>query len=182
MIRIMIGLLFAGSAFLGWRAMQQQEVIDRYEAAIAEGGQAEQLAQNILKRAYLYSAYKERSAKEGVKGDGADQVNSYIFEIAARRQVLWGNPKIEKPGESRPLAGYKDVTYNVRPAEKNTWFDRNRIANFFYLLESESRKLRITGIDLKAAQKNLKPHEIPEDRWIVDLKVTMRERDDRARR
>ena len=73
MIRIMIGLLRAGSVFLGWRAMQQQEVIDRYEAAVAEGGQVEQLAQNILKRAYLYSAYKERSAKEGVKGDGGVQ-------------------------------------------------------------------------------------------------------------
>ena len=182
MIRIMIGLLLAGSVFLGWRALQQQEVIDRYEAAVAEGGQVAQLAQNILKRAYLYSAYKERSAKEGVKGDGADQVNSYVFEIAARRQVLWGNPKIEKPTTSTNLQGYKDTVYGIRPAENNTWFDRNRIANFFYLLESESRKLRITSVDLRAAQKNLKPHEIPEDRWLVDLKVTMRERDERGRR
>ena len=178
MIRIMIGLLLAGSVFLGWRAMQQQETIDRYEAAVAEGGAAEQLAQNILKRAYSYTQYKERSAKEGVKGDGADQVNSYVFEIAARREVLWGNPKIEKPSEQKPLSGYTDLIYAIKPAESNAWFDRNRIANFFYLLESESRKLRITNILLRAAQKNLKPHEIPEDRWYVDLKVTMRERNE----
>lgn len=176
MIRIMIGLLLAGSVFLGWRAMQQQETIDRYEAAVSEGGAAEQLAQRILRSAYSYTQYKERSAKEGVKGDGADQVNSYIFELAARSKVLWGNPKIEKPSEQRSLPGYTDLVYAIKPAESNAWFDRPRIANFFYLLEAESRKLRITHILLRAAQKNLKPHEIPEDRWYVDLKVTMRER------
>jgi hypothetical protein len=103
MIRIMIGLLLAGSAFLGWQATQQRETIARYEAAVAEGGAAEKLAQRILRSAFSYTQYKERSAKEGVKGDGADQVNSYIFAIAANPKVLWGNPKIEKPRDSSPL-------------------------------------------------------------------------------
>ncbi len=176
MIRIMIGLLLAGSAFLGWQAMQQRETIARYEAAVAEGGDAERLAQRILRSAFSYTQYKERSAKEGVKGDGADQVNSYIFAVAADPNVLWGNPKIEKPRETSPLSGYTDLVYKIRPAENNAWFDRARIANFFYLLESRSRKLRITNIDLRTADKKVKPHEIPEDRWFVELSVTMRER------
>ena len=176
MIRIMIGLLLAGSAFLGWQATQQRETIARYEAAVAEGGAAEKLAQRILRSAFSYTQYKERSAKEGVKGDGADQVNSYIFAIAANPKVLWGNPKIEKPRDSSPLPGYTDLTYKITPAEKDAWFDRARIANFFYLLESRSRKLRITSIDLRTAEKKVKPHEVPEDRWAVDLSVTMRER------
>ncbi len=176
MIRIMIGLLLAGSAFLGWQAMQQRETIARYEAAVSEGGEAEQIAQRILRNAYSYTQYKERSEKEGVKGDGADQVNSYIFAIAADPDVLWGNPKIEKPREQERLKGYTDHIYSIKPAESNAWFDRARIANFFFLLEKKSRKLRITSILLRAAQKNLDAHEIPEDRWYVDLKVTMRER------
>ena len=172
----MIVLLLAGSAFLGWRAMQQQKTIDRYEAAMAPDGEVEQLAQRILKRAHTYSQYKERSAKEGVKGDGADRVNSYIFEIAARRNVIWGNPKIGKPRESRPLTGFTDSVYSITPAEKNASAGRNQIANFFFLLEDESRKLKITNIDLRLATKNVKPHEIPPDLWAVDLSVTMRER------
>jgi hypothetical protein len=176
MIRIMIGLLLAGSVFLGWQAMQQRETIALYESAVSEGGEAEQVAQRILRSAYSYTQYKERSAKEGVKGDGADQVNSYIFGVAADPNVLWGNPRIEKPREVERMKGYTDLIYTIKPAEKDAWFDRARIANFFFLLEKNSRKLRITNIDLRAAQKNLKPHEIPEDRWYVDLKVTMRER------
>lgn len=176
MIRIMIGLLLAGSAFLGWQATQQRATIARYEAAVSEGGEAEQLSQRILRSAYSYTQYKERSAKEGVKGDGADQVNSYVFGLAADPNVLWGNPKIEKPREQERLKGYTDYTYAIKPAEKDAWFDRNRIANFFFLLEKNSRKLRITSIDLRTAQKNLATHEIPEDRWYVDLSVTMRER------
>ena len=64
MIRIMIGLLLAGSAFLGWQATQQRETIARYEAAVAEGGAAEKLAQRILRSAFSYTQYKERSAKD----------------------------------------------------------------------------------------------------------------------
>lgn len=176
MVRIMIILLLAGSGYLGWSAMEQQKTIDRYEAALEPDGQVERLARSILTRAHNYTRDKERSAKEGLKGDGADSVNTYVFEIAARNQVQWGNPKISKPRSAENMQGYEDSIYKITPAEKSAEFDRNRIANFFYLLEAESRKLRISNIDLRLAEKNIKPHDIPNDRWSVDVTVVMRER------
>jgi len=176
MVRIMIILLLAGSAFLGWRAMQQQTVIDRYEAAIAEGGDVERRAKSILENAHRYTALKERSAKEGMKGRGTNSVSSYVREIAQRRNVLWGAIKIGRPQERTQLAGYDDMIYKITPQEKNAYFDRSRIANFLYLLEQESRKLRVTNIDVRLSEKSIKPHEIPQDQWVVDVTVTTRER------
>ncbi len=36
--------------------------------------------------------------------------------------------------------------------------------------------LKVTNIDLRLAEKNVKPSEIPKDDWVVDVTVTMRER------
>lgn len=177
MVRIMIVLLLAGSAVLGWLGYQQQKVIDRYEAAVQEGGEVETLAEDILKRGFQYTAYKERSAKEGVKGNGADSVQTYVYEIARRRAVLWGNPTISKPRTTGNLKGYSDTNYAVSSKEKGVAFERAQIANFFYLIEQESRKMRVTSLDVRCASTKTKPHEIPEDRWTADFTLCVRERD-----
>ncbi|MEM6671654.1 MAG: hypothetical protein AAF726_02350 [Planctomycetota bacterium] len=172
----MIGLLLAGSLVLGWQAMKQQRVIDEYEAALRPGGEVEKLAEGILKRAYQYTEYKERSANEGVKGDRADSVSTYVFELAARPRVQWGNLDIAKPRTTPAIDGFEDTNYRITPKDKNAQFERAKIANFLYLLEEESRKLKITEIDLRIADRKVKDHEVPADRWSVDLTVTVRDR------
>ena len=181
MVRIMIVLLLAGSAVLGYLVLEQRKVLGRFDAALARGGDVERLSEEVLQRGYQYSQYKERSAREGVKGSGDDSVATYVYEIAARNAVLWGNPNITKPRSSTQLTGYTDTTYSIDPKEKDAWFDRARIANFFFLLESESRRMRITNIDLRPAQRNVAPHEVPEDRWTVDFQLTLRDRKESRR-
>ena len=175
MVRIMIALLLVGSAVLGYLVMGQRKVIDELSAALEPGGEIESLAEDILGYSHLYTAYKERSAREGVKDNDEKGVQTYVREIALRPRVLWGNVRIPNPTERQRVQGYNDRAYRLTPQEKGASFDRNRIANFLYLLEYESRKLRVTNIDLKVAER-IDKHEVPKDRWAVDVTVTMRER------
>ncbi|MEM9379008.1 MAG: hypothetical protein AAGB93_03585 [Planctomycetota bacterium] len=171
----MIALLLVGSAVLGYLIMGQKKVIDELSAALEPGGEIESLAEDILGYSHLYTAYKERSAREGVKDNDEKGVQTYVREIAQRPRVMWGNVRIPNPTERQRLQGYNDRAYRLTPQEKGMAFDRPRIANFMYLLEFESRKLRVTNIDLKVAER-VDKHEVPEDKWAVDLTVTMRER------
>ena len=179
MVRIMIVALLIGSAFLGWRAWEQHGEITRYEEALAPGGFVEKTVENIQRKAYQYTQYKERSATEGVKGSG-DQgsIAEYVRRHAQGSKVQWGGVKVGKAKEkvvSLDGKSYKDTSFKVTAQEKDETYDRHRIANFFYLLEKESRKLKITDISLSTAGKTLS-HEIPNDAYKVEFTLTTRER------
>lgn len=182
MVRIMIVALLLGSIFLGWRAWNQNAEIKRYEEALAPGGLVEDTVEDIQRMAYQYTQYKERSATEGVKGSADESsIAEYLRGHAQGSKVQWGGVKIgAAKGRTTTVKKkqYKDTTYKVTPQEKDQTYDRHRIANYFYLVEKESRKLKITDIDIKVAGKTL-PHEIPNDAYDVDYSVTTRERMDK---
>ncbi len=185
MVRIMIIALLIGSAFLGWRAWEQQSEINYYEDALKPNGLVEKTVESIQSRAYMYTQYKERSVNEGVKGAGdEDSISVYVRKHAQGDKVRWGGVKVGKAKESIVTVGkksYKDTSYKMTPQEKDQTYDRHRIANLFYLLEKESRKVRVTDIDIKVAGKTL-PHEIPSDAYDVDFTLTVRERSESKRR
>ncbi|MEM8709537.1 MAG: hypothetical protein AAGG01_01180, partial [Planctomycetota bacterium] len=76
---------------------------------------------------------------------------------------------------------YIDTSYRVEPQEKDQTFDRKRIANFFHLLERDSRKVKITEIDLRVDGK-VDAHAIPNDRYDVEFTLTVRGRDEKKKR
>lgn len=185
MVRIMIVALLIGSAFLGWRAWEQHGEIKRYEEALKPNGFVEKTVESIQSRAYQYTQYKERSAAEGVKGSGdVDSISGFVRKHAQGANVQWGGVKVGKAKEKISTVNkksYKDTSYKVTPQEKDQTYDRHRIANLFYLLESKSRKLKITDIDISVAGKTL-AHEIPADAYDVDFTLTVRERADKKSR
>lgn len=185
MVRIMIVALLIGSAFLGWRAWEQQGEINRYEEALKPNGLVEKTVERIQRKAYQYTQYKERSATEGVKGAGDEgSIAEYVRGHAQGAKVQWGGVKIGKAKEKIASIGkksYKDTSYKVTAQEKDQTYDRHRIANLFYLLEKESRKVKITDINLSTAGKTLS-HEIPNDAYDVDFTLTVRERAESKRR
>ncbi|MFT6109837.1 MAG: hypothetical protein ACJA2W_002760 [Planctomycetota bacterium] len=179
MVRIMIVALLLGSAFLGWRAWEQHGEINRYEAALAPKGLVEKTVERIQKKAFIYTQYKERSANEGIKG-GSDtgSIAKYIREHAQDSRVLWGGVSIGAAKEKGATVGkknYTDTSYKITPQEKDQSHNRQRIANFFYLLEKDSRKLKITDLEFRSAGKS-KPEEVPNDLYDVELTLTVRER------
>lgn len=185
MVRIMIAVLLIGSCVLAWLDWQQYQEIQELEAALEPGGRVEQTVEDIQRNAFTYTQYKERAASEGVKGSGDEaSIAKYVRGFAQSNDVLWGGVSIG-PGKPRPSKvgkkTYIDTTYRIEPQEKGQTFDRRRIANFFHLLERDSRKVKITEIDLRADGK-VDAHEIPNDRYDVEFALTVRGRDEKKRR
>lgn len=184
MVRMMIVLLVLGSGFLGWRALQQQARIDELDAALARGGDVERLVQKIQERAYTYTQYQNRKLEEGVKGEvNEGSMAVFVRKWAQDKDVLWGNVTVNKADDDAVTINnknYRDTSYRVDPRDKNQWFDRNRIANFMYILESKSRKVKVTELNIELAEK-ADEHEVPQDKWEVDFKLTVRERDEKRR-
>ncbi len=179
MVRIMIVALLIGSAVLGWLVWEQKAEIQRYEDALLPNGQIEKAVERIQKKAFLYTQYKERSQTEGIKGGEIDQsIAQYVRRIAQSPQVLWGGVSIGKPSHKTVKIGkkqYEDTTYKIESQERGQAFDRGRIANNFFLLEKDSRKMKVTALTIKAIGKT-KPHEIPQDKYDVTFSVTVRDR------
>lgn len=184
MVRVMIVLLLAGSAVLGWIAYKQFQEIDRYEAALAEGGEVEETIRSIQEKAFKYSSLKEREESEGMKGAAKDQteVALYLRAKAQDQFVNWGNINVGKPDEHMNRDGYQDIVYRVEHSDKDAAVSRNHIANMFYLIERDLRRMKVTSVDIEPAEKSA-PHEVPEDRWKVkNFNVTIRERAEKQRR
>ncbi|QDV05086.1 hypothetical protein Poly30_05810 [Planctomycetes bacterium Poly30] len=185
MVRIMIVVLLIGSIVLGWMDWQQYQEIQRYEDALKPNGEIEKTVERIQMKAFKYTQYKERSATEGVKGAGdSGSIATYVRERAQDGRVLWGGVQVGAAKEKAATVGkktYMDTSYKVTPQEKDQSFDRHRIANFFYLLEKDSRKLKITDLDIKTAGKAARPEEIPRDAYDVEFTLTIRERKDSKR-
>ena len=55
MVRVMIVLLLAGSAVLGWIAYKQTQEIERYETALVEGGEVDETIRSIQEKAFKYN-------------------------------------------------------------------------------------------------------------------------------
>ncbi len=179
MVRVMIVLLLLGSGVLGWIAFQQQKEIERLDSALAKGGDVEKLVQRIQMRAHQYTQYNSRKKDEGVQGTANESsIAVYVRKWAQDPNVLWGNLTINKASDSTvDVDGkrYSDTNYRIQTRDKNAWFDRNRIANFMYILESKSRKVKVTELNITAAEK-ADDHEVPQDKWDVDFMLTVRER------
>jgi hypothetical protein len=64
-------------------------------------------------------------------------------------------------------------------AAPNVSFQRSQIANLLYKLEADSGRVVVTDVEIDKADKRLKPHEIPEDRWMFEATLTSRQATDK---
>ena len=112
--------------------------------------------------------------QEGLSGQS--DPSSYIRVIASDENVLLGNVNIGKPTSSQPVPGIEDKSYSLRPQDKDATFKRLNIANFLFLLEKNSRRMKVTSIRITPEEKSLKPHEISNDLWKWEAEVTSRQK------
>jgi len=179
----MIVLLLLGSGVVGWLVWERHQEIQAYEAAMAEGGEVEQLMVKVVERARQYTNDKKREAAEGIKGslDDEESVPSYIRQTAQDSYVRWGAVTIGKPKSRDYVPNFDDIVYSVKQSDKDDTVTRGKIANLFYKLETQSRKLKVTDITLRLSD-NVKDEEVPLDAYNVDFDVTIRKPEPKKKR
>ena len=168
---ILLSLLGSiGLGFFGFRLRQKR-------IALQESLEVDVplLAVDLLKLSREYSTLSKEASREGLIGQADPQ--SYITEISARREVELGQIDIGTPRPTTPAKGVIDRKFVIRPSVRDRAEMRLRIANFCYMLERDSRRVKVTRIHLDPEQKNLKPHEVSNDQWRWEIDVTSRQKD-----
>ena len=136
-------------------------------------------AQNIQVLSMRHSKLDADVALEGLRGQ--DNPDTYIRRLATHQKVALGGVRINAMAERSPRKGVVDRKYSITPQEaKKTGrgavgFDRARIANYLWLLEQQSRRVRVTNIRLDPVQKT-EPWIPTEDQWDWDIEVTSRQK------
>lgn len=183
MVRVMILLLLAGSAWLGWNYTQQEKTLEAYEAAIVPDGPIDQTIRATQVAAYKYRALQDLAANGGAKIDNSTEASvfSKIQAIAQIPQISFGGMTVSKPSAKTHREGYLDSVYHVEHRDSKEAVKRDRLANFFYKLERSHRSMKVTSIDLSLAKK-AKPTEIPVDEWDVEFDVIVREEKKKGKR
>ena len=79
----------------------------------------------------------------------------------------------------RPNVGrnFTDHTHTITPLDPKRDFGRVQLANFFYKLESDSSRVKVTDIDIRNMEdRGLDDAAIPPDRWTFKATITTREK------
>ena len=118
-------------------------------------------------------AAQQRPMRNPPDGEPSTDRGDVGIGIAADDELVGiGQVKID-PTTRSPGKDIEDKIYKIRPANKNQRYDRKRVGNFLYKLEAESRRVKVTSLDLRPAD-NLKPGEIGDDRWTFEASITSR--------
>lgn len=171
MVRIMIVLLVLGSGFLGWTAFKQQQRIEFLRTALAPDGLVPKTVASIQQNAETYAIYKDRSASDQLK----DQDPAvYIQGLAGHPNINIGRVDV-KFSETEAGRGITQRNYPIEPSDAKATFDRRNLANFLYKLEEDSRRVKVTSVELTPATK-MEEGARPQDLWRMKATISMRER------
>ncbi len=132
-------------------------------------------AQDIQVQSRRYSALYDEAEREGLKGQEDPQ--TYFRSLAAHSKVVLGGINIDKLPTNSPSKGVIDIKYKIEPQSAERRFDRKNIANFMWLIEEQSRRVRVTSVHMKR-EGNFKPFEIGPDRWEWRIEVTSRQKEE----
>ncbi len=165
--RAVILFCLLGSMVLGWLVFQRSRRLGEVEDELAR---VENLLREIQIDAYRLNDLQQLYAKQKFKGQ--DSAETYIRDIAADDLTKIGQVDIV-PRRQVPTAEFEDQIYTIKPMEKTQDFSRSMIGNFFFKLESDSGRLKVTSIHLEPSEK-LKAGEIGKDRWTFEAAVTSR--------
>lgn len=171
--RFLILTMLLSSIPLGWFAWEQHTRILGLRTALEQQGSAENLAGSIQALSRQHSSLVRAVDAEGMRGQSNPR--SYINSMAFKDKIDIGQVKID-PSENEVMKGVIDKSFRVRPVNKDASFGRTKLGNFFYSLESESRRVKVTEIKIEAEDRKLKPHEKPNDKWTFECKVTSRQK------
>ena len=163
-------VLSLGLAYNGWRLHTQ-----RVELEAALESDVPNMARETQVLSRRYSKLYDEAEMEGLKGQSDPE--SYLRALAIDPKVKLGGTDITKPQAQRPSKGVIDIKYRIVPQERDRGTDRRNLANYMWLIEERSRRVRVTQFSM-TREGNLKPWEYGNDRWKWDLEVTSRQKED----
>ena len=173
--RFIILACLVGSGPLAWRAWGQYEHNQFLASTLERGGEVESLVRRIQSNARLYSKLKLEQRDESLFGGEQADVHSYIRRQATDDNIDLG--QVDITPRSIPSRIFTDHTHVIKPLDAKRDFSRTQLANFFYRLESESNRVKVTEVDIRnVSDKRLKDSEIPDDRWSFSATITTREK------
>ena len=171
--RVVIFLCVVLSGALGVLAWSQQQKIGEMREALGSGGEIERLTREIQQFSRKHTDLSRQA--EGDLLTGEDKTpESYIRSVAYRDDVRMG--QIEVDPDERDDKNFVDMIYRINADDKEKKFSRLNLANFFYKLEEKSNRVKVTMLEIKAAEKRLESHEIPGDSWTFKAEVTLRKK------
>ena len=167
---ILLSILAAiGLGAFGWTLIQERKTLEQ-ALLVAVPKRAQDI--QILSR--QYSRLNSEFEREGLKAQAKPE--QYIRSLASNPKVGLGGVKVDlKAGTNTSAKGVADLRYTIKPQESKTAHGRDRIANYMWLLEHESRRVRVTQIRLDP-QGKYEPWEPAGDQWEWDIEVTSRQK------
>lgn len=157
-------------AYIGWNQYQKlAELREDLDKRMPE--QAKQLEAAARKHSQLAKNFD----KENLKGEG--NLMSYALKCAGDDNVEIGQidpqPSVDK---NTGTPGIEDEKLDIKPQDPKRGFTRLRIANFLYRLEEQSRRVKVTDIEITPAGARVPRHELPEDLWTFSCQIMSRQR------
>jgi hypothetical protein len=111
--------------------------------------------------------------REGLKGQS--NPDEYIRVLARDVKVQLGGVEIKAAAPGSPAKDVVDRKYTIQPQDAKAGHKRDRLANYMWLLEQQSRRVRVTHVRLDPLEKH-QPWEIGSDVWSWEIEVTSRQK------
>ena len=172
-------LLATALGSVGFFKFHRERVVleDALEADIV------QLAQQTHSAAMKYSRlYKEADLQELTGSQG--NMESFLRTLATRKEASLGQVDVKISESANSIRkGVQDIRYTVQPQNRDRAFQRIGIANFLFMIEDESRRLRVSHLRLTLSPKNLKEWDFPPNNpelWFWETEVLSRQKSETA--
>jgi hypothetical protein len=160
-------------AITGWRLQRKRSELELHLRTRVPA-----MSRDLQVLATQYSRMYKDAEREGLFGQKDPQL--YIREIAANPNVAVGDVLIDAPAPQSIARGVEDRRYSIKPQSTSRGFTRDRIANFMYLLEKSSSRIRVTRATIEREQ-TLKEWEVGADSWKWSIEVTSRQKTEGGR-
>ena len=161
----------AGSGYLGWRAWQGHSEIQELQAAMEPDGDVQKLVRQIQENSGVYTSLKTQAGGENLTV--LTDPNGYIRNITNHKNIELGRIGIT-PRKQTVSAGIVDHQYRISPETKDAKFQLTQIANFLYMLENRSNRVRVTQLQIGLPVR-VDPGDFPPGEWTLDCTITSRQ-------
>lgn len=166
-IMVMGGLGSIALGANGWRLHTQRVEL---EAALVTDGPIERTVQKIQYLGKQCTKLQSDADREGLSGQSEPIL--YFRGLATDPNVRFGGVEVGELSPQVIIKGTEDRRYQLKP-QVDKGQPRDRIVYYMYLLESKSRRVRVTSIQLTPEQK-LKEWEPSNDIWKWNIDLTSR--------
>jgi hypothetical protein len=175
--RIIIIASFVGSIVMGVLVYVQRQKLEELERQVGPQGVQRTVVQ-IQSRALELANLQRIADRETLRQ--RDDPERYVREAAAHEHVNIGDVD-SRPNSERidTRRGHVDRIITVQPPRgTNRTYTRAQISNFLFKLEADSRRIRVTRIQIRPETTGgrTRPHEVASDRWTFDVDITIRDR------